>query len=92
MLCLIGNSELIDRVIQRGMIFFNKIWEVYIYNGFVVIINYRFRVICDKNYYGISCIKFCRFRNDIFGYYICNENGNKVCMVGWRGKFCDIGQ
>ena len=91
MLCLIGNSELIDRATQRGTILPNKTWETHTYNGPAATIRYKLRVVCDENYYGKSCTKFCHPRNDMFGHYTCDENGNKVCMAGWRGKHCEIG-
>lgn len=92
MLCLIGNSELIDRATQRGTILPNKTWETHTYNGPAATISYRIRVVCDKNYYGKSCTKFCLPRNDTFGHFTCDENGNKVCMAGWRGKHCETGR
>lgn len=91
MLCSIGNSELIDRATQRGTILPNKTWETHTYNGPAATISYRLRVICDENYYGKSCTKHCQPRNDTFGHYTCDENGNKVCMPGWRGVRCDTG-
>ena len=87
----LGNGELIDRATQRGTLFPNKTWESHTYNGLAATIVYKIRVICDPNYYGSRCIKFCQPRNDSFGHYTCNENGNKVCLPGWRGNRCDIG-
>ena len=87
----LGNGELIDRATQHGTLFPNKTWESHTYNGLAATIIYKIRVICDPNYYGNRCTKFCQPRNDSFGHYTCNESGNKDCLPGWRGKLCDIG-
>ena len=88
---ILGNSELIDRVIQRGRLLSNKEWELHAYNSSVVTISYKIRVICDADYYGNRCKKFCLARNDNSGHYTCDKNGNKVCLFGWRGERCDTG-
>ncbi|KAJ8297576.1 hypothetical protein KUTeg_024107 [Tegillarca granosa] len=51
-------------------------------------IRFKYRIICDESYYGPSCDKVCRSRDDRFGHYICDENGTKVCLSGWEGEFC----
>ncbi|XP_073239420.1 hemicentin-2-like isoform X2 [Porites lutea] len=86
-----SNSELIDRVVQRGTLLSNNEWELHAYNSSVVTISYKIRVICDADYYGNRCKKFCRARNDNSGHYTCDKNGNKVCLSGWRGDRCDTG-
>ncbi|OWF41210.1 delta-like protein D [Mizuhopecten yessoensis] len=52
-------------------------------------LNYSYRVYCDDNYYGSECSNFCRPRNDPFGHYRCDETGQKVCVEGWEGPYCD---
>ncbi|XP_076803894.1 uncharacterized protein LOC143447846 [Clavelina lepadiformis] len=49
-------------------------------------LRYSYRVVCQENLYGPSCSKFCRPRNDVFGHYNCDENGDKVCLPGWTGE------
>ena len=92
MLHPIGNSELIDKATLRGTLLPNKTWESHTYNGPAATISYKLRVVCDENYYGKSCTKLCQPRNDTFGHYTCDENGNKVCLPGWRGALCDTGK
>lgn len=53
---------------------------------------YRVRVQCADHYYNATCTKFCRPRNDIFGHYTCDENGDKVCIQGWKGSDCETGE
>lgn len=48
-----------------------------------------FRAVCSAHYYGIACDRLCRPRNDRFGHYECDEEGNKVCTRGWAGEYCD---
>ncbi|XP_031436723.1 protein jagged-2-like [Clupea harengus] len=43
---------------------------------------------CDKHYYGNKCNKQCRPRDDYFGHYVCDANGNRDCLEGWAGEDC----
>lgn len=88
---LLGVSELIDRATKRGTLLPNRTWESHTYNGPAATISYKIRVICDENYYGSKCTKYCQPRNDSFGHYTCDENGNKVCLPGWSGNRCEKG-
>lgn len=47
---------------------------------------FDYRVICKKHYYGSGCEKLCRPRNDKFGHYTCDLNGDPVCEPGWNGE------
>lgn len=87
----IDDSELIDTATEHGTLLPNKTWELHTYNGPAATISFKIRVVCDPNYYGIRCTKFCKPRNDTFGHYKCDESGNKVCLPGWRGIQCDTG-
>ncbi|XP_023667951.2 delta-like protein C [Paramormyrops kingsleyae] len=51
-------------------------------------LRYSYRVVCDEHYYGNSCSDYCRPRNDTFGHYTCDEAGNRICLVGWKGEYC----
>lgn len=50
---------------------------------------YRVRVLCQENYYGDTCTRFCRKRDDAFGHYRCLLSGDKECLPGWRGPNCE---
>ncbi|XP_013393696.1 delta-like protein D isoform X2 [Lingula anatina] len=52
-------------------------------------LDFKYRVICDKNYYGSGCTDLCRPRDDRFGHWNCTANGTKVCLDGWTGPYCD---
>ncbi|XP_061187676.1 delta-like protein A [Saccostrea echinata] len=47
-------------------------------------------VFCDDYYFGKSCDVYCRPRNDYTGHYICNSEGQKICIKGWRGSKCTL--
>ena len=38
-------------------------------------LQYKYRVVCDDNYFGAGCVVFCRPRNDSFGHYVCDGDG-----------------
>lgn len=54
-------------------------------------LTYRVRVQCDPNYYNATCMKFCRPRDDKFGHYTCDDQGDKACLPGWTGANCETG-
>ncbi|KAG8449683.1 hypothetical protein GDO86_016360 [Hymenochirus boettgeri] len=51
-------------------------------------LKYSYRVICSENYYGETCSKLCKPRNDRFGHYTCDSNGSLSCLKGWKGEYC----
>lgn len=52
-------------------------------------LRYSFRFICNDSYYGESCSKKCTPRDDRFGHYTCNREGQLSCLAGWKGKYCE---
>ncbi|KAH3851971.1 delta-like protein 1 [Dreissena polymorpha] len=64
-------------------------WSNFIHKTDRTQLEYRYRVTCDVNYYDAGCSKLCRPRDDHFGHYTCDSNGDIVCMTGWTGAFCD---
>lgn len=84
-------AALIDRAILRGTITPNTTWQKISYNGPTATLQYQVRVICDPDYYGDTCARYCHARDDVHGHYTCNPNGDKVCNAGWAGKYCDQG-
>ncbi|XP_064420850.1 protein jagged-2b isoform X2 [Latimeria chalumnae] len=81
-------EQLIARTSHVGMINPEDRWQAFQYNGPVAQFEYKIRVKCDENYYGTTCNKFCRPRDDFFGHFTCDQNGNKACKEGWMGKDC----
>ena len=47
----------------------------------------RFRVTCDKNWFGSDCNVECV---PVTGRYTCDSTGRKLCESGWMGFSCDI--
>lgn len=52
-------------------------------------LRYSYRFICNESYYGESCSKKCAPRDDRFGHYTCNRDGQLSCLPGWKGKYCE---
>uniref|UniRef100_A0A8C2DMQ4 Delta-like protein n=1 Tax=Cyprinus carpio TaxID=7962 RepID=A0A8C2DMQ4_CYPCA len=83
------NGQVIEKAVQSGMINPNRQWQVLKHNGPVAQFQYQIRVTCDEHYFGFGCNKFCRPRDDFFGHYTCDHNGNKTCLEGWAGPECN---
>uniref|UniRef100_W5NG98 Delta-like protein n=1 Tax=Lepisosteus oculatus TaxID=7918 RepID=W5NG98_LEPOC len=81
-------GELIEKAVHSGMINPNRQWQTLKHNGAAAQFEYQIRVTCDEHYYGFGCNKFCRPRDEFFGHYTCDHNGNKTCLEGWSGPDC----
>ncbi|GIY91039.1 protein serrate [Caerostris darwini] len=83
----------LERVIERHVFSGVQIpgmeWKIKSHRGRAARISYRYRVLCSPHYYDYTCAKFCRPRNDRFGHYKCDEQGDKVCLEGWQGPNCE---
>ncbi|XP_067845550.1 protein jagged-1b [Heptranchias perlo] len=82
-------EDTIEKAVYSGMINPSHQWQTLRHNGAVAHFEYQIRVMCDEHYYGFGCNKFCRPRDDFFGHYTCDHNGNKTCLEGWMGLDCD---
>ncbi|XP_077321050.1 delta-like protein 4 [Lithobates pipiens] len=51
-------------------------------------LKYSYRVVCSEHYYGESCSRLCKPRDDRFGHYICESDGSVSCRKGWKGEYC----
>ena len=50
-----------------------------------VILDMRFRVMCQQDYYGADCTRFCVAQNDsVNGHYTCKHDGSIQCREGFR--------
>ncbi|KAG8228119.1 hypothetical protein J437_LFUL000121 [Ladona fulva] len=85
-------ENIIEEATYSGIILPSSEWHTLNHNGNAARIIYRVRVQCDSNYYNATCTKFCRPRNDKFGHYICDKNGDKECISGWTGTNCENGK
>lgn len=89
---LLGNAKLIEKATYSGIILPSGEWHTLNHHGLIAKITYRIRVLCDKHYYNSTCMKFCRPRDDKFGHFTCDPQGNKECIAGWTGTNCEIGE
>ena len=62
-------------------------------------LEYEYRMLCSAHYYGKDCDTLCRPRDDQFGHYTCDANGDKICLDGWQkdsenaeGDYCTKGR
>ncbi|CAL1543345.1 unnamed protein product, partial [Lymnaea stagnalis] len=52
-------------------------------------ISFQYRFVCDLNYYGQLCDKYCILQNKSGGHYWCEAGtGKKICLEGWKGSNC----
>lgn len=66
-----------------------KNWKSDEQNNTLTRLRYSYRVVCSDNYYGDSCSRLCKKRDDHFGHYECQPDGSLSCLPGWTGKYCD---
>ncbi|KAG9259854.1 protein jagged-1 [Astyanax mexicanus] len=85
----LSSGRLIEKAYHSGMINPNHSWQKLSHNGPVAQFEYQIRVTCEEHYHGFSCNKFCRPRDEFFGHYTCDQNGNKTCLEGWTGPECN---
>lgn len=87
-----GSAGVIEEASYSGIVLPGPTWHTLNHQGRNAHLAYRVRVQCADHYYNATCTKLCRPRNDIFGHYTCDENGDKVCIQGWKGADCEIGK
>lgn len=90
-LFLSATNDIIEEATYSGIIDPSPEWHTLNHRGPRATLTYRVRVKCDSHYYNATCTKFCRPRDDKFGHYICDANGDKECIEGWKGATCDFG-
>ncbi|XP_066997092.2 protein jagged-1b [Anabrus simplex] len=86
------SNHVIDEATYSGIILPSTTWHTLNCEGNTSRITYRVRVQCDQHYFNHTCTKFCRPRDDKFGHYRCDVNGDKECIPGWRGTNCEIAE
>ncbi|CAG9863615.1 unnamed protein product [Phyllotreta striolata] len=84
-----ATTNIIEEATYSGIIDPSPEWHTLNHRGLRAQLTYRVRVICDKHYYNSTCTKFCRPRNDSFGHFVCDQNGEKQCIEGWKGATCE---
>ncbi|XP_030639261.1 delta-like protein 4 [Chanos chanos] len=86
----ISNPErLISFFATRKQLEVGAAWSLDVQTGKQTELRYSYRFICNENYYGDSCTKKCAPRDDHFGHYTCDPDGEISCLPGWKGKYCE---
>ncbi|XP_041468818.1 delta-like protein 1 [Lytechinus variegatus] len=67
----------------------SSVWSNFTYPTALHTLDYSYRVVCAENFYGSKCQESCTPQDDIFGHFVCNNQGQRVCMEGWDGVWCD---
>ncbi|XP_014252915.1 protein jagged-1b isoform X2 [Cimex lectularius] len=83
------STGIIEEASYSGIILPSPTWHTLNHQGQIANIIYRVRVQCDQHYFNATCTKLCRPRDDKFGHYTCDTNGDKVCINGWKGTNCE---
>ena len=83
------DTHLDDIFVNRALEVNTNFTGIERYNGTglmnTVIIDVRFRVMCQQDYYGADCTTFCLNQNDdVNGYYTCNSDGSIQCREGFK--------
>ena len=83
-------APLDDIFINRTLVVNTNFTPIESYNGTStrnrVVLDMRFRVMCQQHYYGADCTRFCRPQNDSVNRYYCtcNSNGFFQCRKDFR--------
>uniref|UniRef100_A0A8C9G5E9 Delta-like protein n=1 Tax=Pavo cristatus TaxID=9049 RepID=A0A8C9G5E9_PAVCR len=73
--------------IQRSLAV-GEVWSQDVQSSPLTQLRYSYRVVCSENYYGESCSRLCKRRDDRFGHYVCEADGSLTCLPGWTGEYC----
>ncbi|KAF7656516.1 hypothetical protein LDENG_00040310 [Lucifuga dentata] len=88
----IGSAEnqnnLITRLAAHHRLAVGEDWSQDSHLGDDNELQYSYHVVCNEYYHGEACSTYCRPRNDTFGHYICDDEGNRLCLPGWKGEYC----
>lgn len=82
-------DALISKIAIQGSLAVGKNWLLDEQTSPPTRLRYSYRVICSDNYYGDSCSRLCKKRNDHFGHYVCQPDGSLSCLPGWTGEYCE---
>ena len=81
-----GDDDLDDIFIDRTLEVSSNFTELEAYTGELnrVTVQMRFRVMCQRDYYGADCSIFCVAQDDdVSGHYTCNSDGSFQCLEGF---------
>ncbi|XP_038597013.1 delta-like protein 4 [Tachyglossus aculeatus] len=82
-------DSLISKIAIQRPLAVGEDWSLDEQSGPRTRLRYSYRVICSDHYYGDSCSRLCKRRDDHFGHYVCQADGSLSCLPGWTGEYCD---
>nr|XP_046246089.1 delta-like protein C isoform X2 [Scatophagus argus] len=83
-----NQNNLISRVATSRRLTVGEEWSQDVHFGNQSELRYSYHVVCDEHYHGEGCTAYCRPRNDTFGHFTCDSDGNRRCQEGWKGEYC----
>lgn len=83
-----NQNNLVSRLATRRRLAIGEDWSQDVHFGEQSELRYSYHVFCDEYYFGDGCADYCRPRDDTLGHYTCDEEGNRICLEGWKGNYC----
>lgn len=83
-----NQNNLVNRLATRRRLAIGEDWSQDVHFGEQSELRYSYHVFCDEYYFGDGCAEYCRPRDDTLGHYTCDEEGNRICLEGWKGNYC----
>lgn len=83
-----NQNNLLSRLATRRRLTVGEEWSQDVHFGNQSELRYSYHVVCNEHYHGDACSAYCRPRDDPFGHYTCDDEGNRHCQEGWRGEYC----
>ncbi|XP_030601179.1 delta-like protein C [Archocentrus centrarchus] len=83
-----NQNNLISRLATRQKLTVGEDWSKGEHINNQSELHYSYHVVCNEYYHGEACSAYCRPRNDPFGHFNCDKEGNRICLDGWSGDYC----
>ncbi|XP_037830293.1 delta-like protein C isoform X1 [Kryptolebias marmoratus] len=83
-----NQNNLISRMATQRKLIAGDEWSQDVDFGKQSELRFSYHVVCDEFYRGSACSAYCRPRNDTFGHFDCDSEGNRLCLEGWSGEYC----
>nr|ADK93982.1 delta [Eucidaris tribuloides] len=84
-----GHRRLLARLRTQQYLNVSTEWSNFTYPTDTHSLSISYRVICQPDSYGSKCNVPCEPRDDQYGHYRCNNEGQKECLEGWDGNWCE---
>ncbi|CAL8354113.1 unnamed protein product [Lota lota] len=84
-----NQNHLMSRLAARSSLAVGEGWSQDSHLDDLSSVHFSYRAVCDPYYHGQACANYCRPRDDSFGHHSCNVTGDKMCLAGWDGDYCD---